>query len=200
ALAAAVAASPLFAAPAAADAADITVVYTEGQTWETGYSGQFTIINDGGTALQDWTLEFSLPDGAAVSSIWNAEIAESGGTYTVTPPTWGAPVPAGGSYGIGFNGSFSGGVTATEPETCTLDDAPCSGGAPSEDTEAPSVPGGLQATDRSADSVTLSWDAATDDVGVAGYEVLRGGEVATATTGTATTTTLGGLQADTEYT
>ncbi|MFD0775414.1 glycosyl hydrolase family 18 protein, partial [Streptomonospora algeriensis] len=199
-LAAAVAASPLFAAPAAADAADITVVYTEGQTWETGYSGQFTIINDGGTALQDWTLEFSLPDGAAVSSIWNAEIAESGGTYTVTPPTWGAPVPAGGSYGIGFNGSFSGGVTATEPETCTLDDAPCSGGAPSEDTEAPSVPGGLQATDRSADSVTLSWDAATDDVGVAGYEVLRGGEVATATTGTATTTTLGGLQADTEYT
>ncbi|KIH99256.1 glycoside hydrolase [Streptomonospora alba] len=198
-LAAALAATPMFAAPAAADAADITVVYTEGQTWETGYSGQFTIVNEGDSALQDWTLEFSLPDGASLSSIWNAEMDESGGAYTVTPPAWGAPVPAGGSYGVGFNGSFSAGVTATEPESCTLDGAPCSGGPPSEDTEAPSAPAGLRATDQTSGSVTLSWDAADDDVGVAGYEVLRDGEVATSTTGTATTTTVGGLQADTEY-
>ncbi|GAA1771284.1 hypothetical protein GCM10009834_31950 [Streptomonospora arabica] len=199
ALAAALAMSPLYAAPAAA-AADVTVVYTEGQTWETGYSGQFTIINEGDTALQDWTIEFSLPDGTAVSSMWNADVAESGGTYTVTPPSWGAPVPAGGSYGIGFNGSFSAGTTATEPATCTIDGAPCSGGSPSEDTAAPSAPAGLRSGAQTADSVTLSWDAASDDVGVAGYEVLRGGAVAASTTGTATSATVGGLAADTEYT
>lgn len=30
---------------ASADAADVTVVYSEGARWDTGYSGQFTIDN-----------------------------------------------------------------------------------------------------------------------------------------------------------
>lgn len=200
ALAAAVAASPLSAAPAAAAPADITVVYTEGPTWETGYSGQLTIINGGDTALTDWTIEFSMPDGTELGSLWNAEHTGSDGTYTVTPPSWGAPVSAGGSYGIGLNGSFTDGTTATEPAGCTINGSPCSGETPDEDTEAPSVPGGLAASSRTADSITLSWDAADDNTGVAGYEVLLGGEVATATTGTATTATVGGLEPDTEYT
>ncbi|QFZ21835.1 glycoside hydrolase family 9 protein [Saccharothrix syringae] len=41
------------------------------------------------------------------------------------------------------------------------------------DREAPSVPTGLRATNVGATSATLSWTASTDDVGVAGYDVLR---------------------------
>ncbi|WP_408648667.1 glycosyl hydrolase family 18 protein [Streptomonospora mangrovi] len=187
-------------APASAAPGEVTVVYTQGQTWETGYSGQFTIINETSSALEDWTIRFTLPDGAAVSSLWNASLNRSGGTYTVTPPTWGAPVPAGGSYGIGFNGSFSGGPVDTEPLTCTLNGDPCSGGGSQEDTEAPSAPSGLRATATTSSSVTLGWSAAQDNVGVAGYEVLRGGEVVASTTGGATSATVGGLEPDTEYT
>jgi chitodextrinase len=43
------------------------------------------------------------------------------------------------------------------------------------DSQAPSAPGSLSATPASSTSVQLSWTAATDNVGVAGYKVYRGG-------------------------
>lgn len=43
------------------------------------------------------------------------------------------------------------------------------------DTTAPSAPGNLQASASGENSATLSWTAATDNVGVAGYRVLRDG-------------------------
>ncbi len=42
------------------------------------------------------------------------------------------------------------------------------------DVTPPTVPAGLSAAARSGDDVALAWAASTDDVGVAGYEVLRG--------------------------
>ena len=45
------------------------------------------------------------------------------------------------------------------------------------DTQAPTVPGGLRPTGGDATSVTLAWDAATDNVGVTGYTVYRDGAV-----------------------
>ena len=45
------------------------------------------------------------------------------------------------------------------------------------DNEAPSIPANVTATvDAAAPSVTLNWDAAADDVGVAGYLVHRNWE------------------------
>ncbi len=53
------------------------------------------------------------------------------------------------------------------------------------DATAPSAPGGLVANAIDANSVNLAWTAATDNVGVAGYRVYRGGtQIATVTTGT----------------
>jgi len=43
------------------------------------------------------------------------------------------------------------------------------------DTTAPTVPSNVQATATSLSSMALSWDAATDAVGVAGYKIYRGG-------------------------
>ena len=51
------------------------------------------------------------------------------------------------------------------------------------DTASPSTPAGLIAT-AAADRVDLSWTAATDDVGVAGYELYRGGSLLATVTGT----------------
>ncbi|HUD11364.1 MAG TPA: fibronectin type III domain-containing protein [Candidatus Saccharimonadia bacterium] len=53
------------------------------------------------------------------------------------------------------------------------------------DTVAPSVPAGLLATAAGASQVNLSWNASTDNVGVAGYQVFRNGTpVADVTNGT----------------
>ncbi|GAA5206651.1 cellulase family glycosylhydrolase [Streptomyces thinghirensis] len=75
------------------------------------------------------------------------------------------------------------------------------GGAP-DDTQAPTAPGTPAASAVTDDSVTLGWAAATDNVGVTGYDVVRVGdgaetEVAASTTNAATVT---GLAADTAYT
>lgn len=66
------------------------------------------------------------------------------------------------------------------------------------DTTAPTAPGNLTVTAKTSSSVTLSWSASTDDVGVSGYEVFNGSNVAAAVTGT--TATISGLQANTTYT
>ncbi|WP_112277189.1 cellulase family glycosylhydrolase [Lentzea terrae] len=62
------------------------------------------------------------------------------------------------------------------------------------DTVAPTVPGNLRSTGTTSSSVSLAWDASTDNVGVTGY-VLSNGQTATGTTHT-----VSGLTPDTSYT
>ncbi|WP_330242065.1 cellulase family glycosylhydrolase [Streptomyces sp. NBC_00525] len=67
-----------------------------------------------------------------------------------------------------------------------------------DDTEAPTAPTGLTVTGTTASSVSLSWQAASDDTGVTGYDVYRGATKAGTTTGTTYTDT--GVTAGTSYT
>jgi len=66
------------------------------------------------------------------------------------------------------------------------------------DTAAPSVPSGLSATPVSSSQINLSWSASTDNVGVTGYRVYRGGTQIGTTGGT--TYQNSGLAASTAYT
>ncbi|WP_438426342.1 M14 family zinc carboxypeptidase [Aquimarina macrocephali] len=70
-------------------------------------------------------------------------------------------------------------------------------GGPSADTQDPSTPAGLTASNVAQTTLTLSWNAATDNVGVTGYDVYQGatnlGSV------TATTRNITGLTANTAY-
>lgn len=61
----------------------------------------------------------------------------------------------------------------------------------------PSKPGGLVGTP-SENGIQLKWEASTDDIGVAGYDVFQGDVKVASVTGT--TATVAGLQADTLYT
>ncbi|MEO3804937.1 glycosyl hydrolase family 18 protein [Nonomuraea sp. B1E8] len=66
-----------------------------------------------------------------------------------------------------------------------------------DDTSAPSVPGNLRSTGVTDRSVSLAWNASTDNVGVTGYEVYRGGTLVATVTGTTHTDT--GLSPETRY-
>ncbi|HUQ60227.1 discoidin domain-containing protein [Lentzea sp.] len=66
------------------------------------------------------------------------------------------------------------------------------------DATAPTAPSGLASTGTTSSSVSLRWTAATDNVGVTGYEVLRGGSVVGTPTGT--TFTDSGLASGTAFT
>ncbi|WP_417159130.1 cellulase family glycosylhydrolase [Streptomyces gilvifuscus] len=92
-----------------------------------------------------------------------------------------------------FNGAN--GIARTAKEATVF-------GGGSGDTQAPTAPGTPTASAVTSTSVTLTWPAATDDVGVTGYDVVRVGSgdetrVATSTTNTAT---VSGLTAATAYT
>ncbi|HSP79197.1 MAG TPA: carbohydrate binding domain-containing protein, partial [Myxococcaceae bacterium] len=65
------------------------------------------------------------------------------------------------------------------------------------DTTAPSIPTGLVSTGKTSSSVSLSWTAATDNYGVAGYNVYRNGVQVGSPAGTTFTDT--GLAASTSY-
>jgi chitinase len=70
---------------------------------------------------------------------------------------------------------------------------PCGGGT---DTTAPSIPANLQSTGKTSTTVSLSWSASTDNVGVTGYIVLYG---TTSVNVTGTSAVLTGLSPNTTY-
>jgi chitodextrinase len=65
------------------------------------------------------------------------------------------------------------------------------------DTQPPTAPGNLTSPSKTANSVSLSWNASTDNVGVTGYQVRQGGNVVGTTAATSFTVT--GLQPNTAY-
>ncbi|MEU0756412.1 cellulase family glycosylhydrolase [Streptomyces albogriseolus] len=88
------------------------------------------------------------------------------------------------------------GIAATSEEAAVYR------GGPGEDTTAPTAPGAPAASAVTSSSVTLTWGAATDTVGVTGYDVVRvaGGQETVVASSPGTTATVTGLAADTSYT
>ncbi len=70
-------------------------------------------------------------------------------------------------------------------------------GGSTPDTQPPTTPGNFRVTGVTTSSVSLAWNASTDDVGVTGYQVLRGTTVVGNPTGLTFTDT--GLTAGTAY-
>ncbi|WP_227013976.1 fibronectin type III domain-containing protein [Paenibacillus psychroresistens] len=80
-------------------------------------------------------------------------------------------------------------------KTCDVNNAGGSGG----DTQAPTAPTGLTSPSKTSSSVSLSWTASTDNIGVTGYNIYNGSTLAGTTTG-ATSFTVSSLSASTAYT
>ncbi|OKI95636.1 cellulase family glycosylhydrolase [Streptomyces sp. CB02058] len=83
----------------------------------------------------------------------------------------------------------------------TSKEATVFGGAQPGDTQAPTAPGTPTASAVTATSATLAWPAATDNVAIAGYDVVRvsGGTETAAASSTTNSVTVTGLTAQTAY-
>ncbi|MER6359007.1 cellulose binding domain-containing protein [Streptomyces sp. NPDC001634] len=105
-----------------AHAADVGAVYTKTSEWSTGYTAQYVVTNDSGQRKADWKLQFDLPSGAKLSSLWDGTSSVSGRHVTVTPPSWDKDgLAAGESVTVGFVVNGSG-----DPTGCVIDGAKCS--------------------------------------------------------------------------
>ncbi|MGP3950235.1 glycoside hydrolase family 18 protein [Streptomyces sp. 7N604] len=110
-----------------AQAASVGAAYTTTSDWSTGYTGQYVITNESGKALSDWTLEFDLPAGTKLSSLWNARHTADGQHITVKPASWSGDIAPGKSLAVGFVAVSSGNsAQAAEPQGCLINEVKCS--------------------------------------------------------------------------
>ncbi|WP_236718179.1 cellulose binding domain-containing protein [Actinoplanes sp. TFC3] len=91
--------------------------------WQGGYTANVTVANTGTSAVNGWTLGFTLPSGQAITSSWNAGLTGSSGAITARNVAFNATIPAGSSQSFGFQGTYSG--TFATPAAFTLNGAPC---------------------------------------------------------------------------
>ncbi|WP_329410246.1 cellulose binding domain-containing protein [Streptomyces sp. NBC_00704] len=137
AVAAAVAGGGIALVTGTAHAAGVGAAYTRTSDWSTGYTAQYVVTNDSGAAKADWKLEFDLPAGTTLGSLWNATSSVAGRHVTVTPPKWDADgLAAGESVTVGFVVQGAG-----DPVGCLVDGARCSadGGATPEPSGRPTT-------------------------------------------------------------
>ncbi|MGW2646598.1 glycoside hydrolase family 18 protein [Streptomyces sp. NPDC001393] len=110
-----------------ANAAGVNAAYTKTSDWSTGYTAQYVVTNNSGQTEKTWTLQFDLPAGARLGSLWNGESSVSGSHVTVKPAKWDTEgLAPGKSVTVGFVVDGSG-----DPTGCRIDNAQCSadGGA-----------------------------------------------------------------------
>jgi hypothetical protein len=104
-----------------------TVDYTISPQTSSAFGAAVTIVNNGTTALSNWTLTWSFANGQTIASSWNGTASQSGANVTVSEQsgqTW-ENIPAGGSYsGFGFNGTWNG-TTNAIPTAFSLNGTAC---------------------------------------------------------------------------
>ena len=161
--------------------------YPEETSWtltsggSTVASASYSTANADGSSV---TESFNLTTGDYVFTINDAYgdgicCSYGNGSYTLSSPD--GVVVSGGSFG------------SSETTTFCVD-----GGGSGADTEAPTTPTNLTASNVTETSATLSWSASTDNVGVTAYNVYQGSTLLGSTA--STSATINSLTASTSYT
>ncbi|WP_216211244.1 cellulase family glycosylhydrolase [Amycolatopsis aidingensis] len=114
----------LTTAPGTGDPANCAVDYQVVNQWPGGFQAGVTVRNTGTAAVRDWTLRWDFPDGQTVGNTWNARLTQAGAEVRATAEPHTAVIPAGGSVGFGFIGTWQ--ESNGEPAAFTLDGAACS--------------------------------------------------------------------------
>ncbi|WP_326637035.1 cellulose binding domain-containing protein [Streptosporangium sp. NBC_01755] len=151
------------------------------------------VSNPGTTQVTGWSITFDLPAGVTASAAQNGSLNQSGRQVTLSPAHYNTTVAARGTTEP-YSPAFTLSSASAEPENCRINDVRCDGAA---DTP-PGAPGNLRSPVKTTKTVSLTWDASTDNKGIAGYEVYTGAALAATVTGTSAT--VSGLSPSTEYT
>ncbi|MET8356294.1 cellulose binding domain-containing protein [Micromonospora sp. NPDC005171] len=103
--------------------ASCAVKYTA-NSWNNGFTADVQITNTGSSAINGWTLTYSLPGGQQVTSAWNATVSQSGSTVTARNVSHNGSLAPGGTASFGYQGTLSGSYSS--PTSFSLNGANCS--------------------------------------------------------------------------
>jgi hypothetical protein len=115
--------SPIASPTTSSAGSNCRITYTT-SAWNTGLTTDITIANTGSTAINGWSLVFTLPSGQTISSAWNATYSPTSGQVTAKNVTYNSTIAANGSVSIGFQASHTG--NAGKPTAFTLNGNACS--------------------------------------------------------------------------
>lgn len=100
---------------------DCQVSYTANQ-WTGGFTADIRVTNTG-AAVNGWTLTFTVGSNVRLGNGWSGVWSQSGTQITVGNAAWNGSLPTGGSTSIGFQGSYTG--TLSAPSGFTLNGRAC---------------------------------------------------------------------------
>ncbi|MBQ1031270.1 PHB depolymerase family esterase [Micromonospora sp. C97] len=91
--------------------------------WNNGLTENITITNTSTSAVNGWSLVFTLPGGQTITSGWNATYSPNSGQVTARNVAYNGGIPANGSVTIGFQATHTGNNAG--PSSFTLNGASC---------------------------------------------------------------------------
>ncbi|MCA2219550.1 cellulose binding domain-containing protein [Jidongwangia harbinensis] len=91
--------------------------------WNNGLTANVTVTNTGSSAINGWTLAFTLPSGQTITGGWNATYSPTSGRVTATNVGHNASLAPGASASFGFQATHSGNNGA--PSEYALNGAAC---------------------------------------------------------------------------
>ncbi|MDI6103661.1 PHB depolymerase family esterase [Actinoplanes sp. NEAU-A12] len=92
--------------------------------WNTGLTTNLTVTNTGATALNGWSLTFTLPSGQTIGNGWNATYTPASGQVTARNAGHNGTVAPGASVTIGYQATHTGNAGA--PAGYALNGSACS--------------------------------------------------------------------------
>ncbi|WP_433268468.1 extracellular catalytic domain type 1 short-chain-length polyhydroxyalkanoate depolymerase [Micromonospora vinacea] len=106
--------------PPASGACRVTVGVN---AWNTGLTENITVTNTGASAVNGWSLVFTLPSGQSITSGWNATYSPNSGQVTARNVAYNGGIPTNGSVSFGFQATHTG--NNAPASSFTLNGASC---------------------------------------------------------------------------
>ncbi|GAA2388039.1 cellulose binding domain-containing protein [Dactylosporangium salmoneum] len=110
------------ALPARADVPDAPACRAQVIPFSPGFTAVVTIDNTTSTPTSGWTIGFTLPAAATVTTVFNGALTRAGDHGTLTPLAWSAVILPGHQMFVGLGGSVT---PFAPPESFTLNGLPC---------------------------------------------------------------------------
>jgi hypothetical protein len=108
-------------APATEKAASCEVTYDIVDEWPDGFQATVTVRSV--EALDSWQIAWTFDDGQRVTQMWDGTYTQHGSQVIATAADYNKSVAAGGSFAVGFNGTWQNGNTA--PDAFTVNGRRC---------------------------------------------------------------------------
>ncbi|SDO34679.1 cellulose binding domain-containing protein [Lentzea jiangxiensis] len=101
-------------------------VSTAVNAWNNGLTANITITNTGSSAVDGWSLAFTLPGGQTITGGWSATYSPTSGQVTARNVSYNPGIAAGASITVGFQATHTGNAAA--PSSFSLNGNTCTTG------------------------------------------------------------------------